>query len=328
MKFREQPEYPSGWFETMIQVTLRSFGKRPAVDENRVTAAMRHGWRYQEPPLGERIPDEDYIGALQTSAWFTLDAETLFGALQGIVPEHEHLPPLPFPRIALDAIDDDGKPAPLVTCPLTESLAAEQYGVVVARTLVIFEIEQGALWDVLVDVVTLSDDGEIFARNVMGYHFTPGGFTADYEGMRLAAVARGDDPATVDALEEFDGSFSRIAWDTCVTALHLITASNVTNLRVHPHRKQRRDMQRQRFQPVEPRIYRVDVGAAGNETNGKSDRQYHVRWMVTGHYRHWPTGKKIHPDTGLPALWVPGYVKGPAGAPWKGRPVHVVGKPT
>lgn len=78
-------------------------------------------------------------------------------------------------------------------------------------------------------------------------------------------------------------------------------------------RAERRRHER-RFGVRAPMIYRVDLAGAGDQKEGVSDRLYTCRWLVRGHWRHLPDGSKT---------WVRSYVKGPAGAPWKGKPIHV-----
>jgi hypothetical protein len=76
-----------------------------------------------------------------------------------------------------------------------------------------------------------------------------------------------------------------------------------------PHRR----AHERRFGVAHPFVYFIDLRQAGDSKPGSGDRQYHHRWMVRGHWRHYD-GRRT---------WVRPYVKGPAGAPWRGRPVYL-----
>lgn len=330
MKLRESTEQAKGWLETAIPATIISLGKRPAVDYRRVQAAMAAGWRYEEP---NGPSSDDWLGALQTSAWFTVDSEVIHDAVLGAMPEHDELPPLPFQRMAYDALDGRGGD-PQFASPLFAFKHVRDDGDMYAHTLddlqaqdahtvncmTVFEIQQGQLWDAILDVTRIRNG----QSTLFGFHITPGGHTADYDALFLRwASEYGHEKA--EEMLWFDKQLGTLVWGTAVTAAHLITASNVINRRILPVRQQRREWQRQRYGPVEPRIYRVDIVEAPEVRDGHTDREYHVRWMVRGHYRHTAHGDYKHPRTGAPATWVKAYVKGPAGAPWKGRPKHVMG---
>lgn len=73
-----------------------------------------------------------------------------------------------------------------------------------------------------------------------------------------------------------------------------------------------------------PQIYTIRIGAIGDsDPNATSERNYRHRWLVRGHYRRHQNGQHLVPGKGQCA-WVRPYVKGPEGAPWKGRPVYQV----
>lgn len=85
-------------------------------------------------------------------------------------------------------------------------------------------------------------------------------------------------------------------------------------------RPRRRAFQR-RYGVEHPNIYWVHVRSTDEPVEGKGDREFHHRWLVRGHYRRQETGTHIVPGKGA-CTWVRPYVKGPEGAPWKGRPIY------
>lgn len=54
--------------------------------------------------------------------------------------------------------------------------------------------------------------------------------------------------------------------------------------------------------------------ARNTASNTTMRREYKYRRMVRGHWRRLPEK----------SMWIKAYIKGPAGAPWKGRPVYKV----
>jgi hypothetical protein len=108
----------------------------------------------------------------------------------------------------------------------------------------------------------------------------------------------------------------------------LITARGVPRREQQLPRHQRKRIMRQRWAPRMPKLYYVDLAQAGEaeEIPGKT-RTYHVRWLVSGHWRHIEGGDSLctcweHRHSPRVATYIEPYVKGPPGAPWIGRPVH------
>jgi hypothetical protein len=340
MRFKEHVERASGWIDSSIMTQIQQMGADPAFDKRRVTEAMNYGWRYTE---AEGVPPERYLGALQTSAWFNIDSDMLDGVLQGADPTIDELPPLPFPRIALDARWAlRGTRSPLFAVSLEESQDASHHLMhaqkvlypgdpvpdatytLACATMIIFEIQQGMLWDVMT-TMTYIDRHKNWVRNptFFGFHVTSQQHLADHDGWRKYNMF-GWSEDEKDTVVEFDTFFGHLVWKTAVSAAHIITATNIRNVRVLPKRKQMRDLNRRhRYAPIEARIYRVDINQNTLVTSGASDREFHCRWMVRGHYRRTAHGEYRHPVDGSPASWVRAHIKGPAGAPWKGRPYHV-----
>lgn len=107
-----------------------------------------------------------------------------------------------------------------------------------------------------------------------------------------------------------------------VQLLHVL---GVRTPEIYIPRAQRRDFQR-RFGYDHPTLYRVDLRSAGDEhEEGVSDIVYRHRWLVRGHYRAQSNGPHFVSHKGA-CTWVRPYIKGPAGAPWKGRPVYMTGE--
>lgn len=85
----------------------------------------------------------------------------------------------------------------------------------------------------------------------------------------------------------------------------------------------RRRYQR-KFGQEHPKIYFVNLGHSGEPERNRAGggiREYQHRWIVRGHYRLDDNGRYIVPGKGQ-CTWVRAHVKGPEGAPWKGRPIH------
>jgi hypothetical protein len=106
----------------------------------------------------------------------------------------------------------------------------------------------------------------------------------------------------------------------CVEACSLLGAVR-ESVRV-PRQHKRAYRRAQPSAPPFPTIYKVDLHGAGDPEGSGSGREYHCRWIVRGHYRSEPNGEYDVPGKGK-CGWVRAHVKGPAGAPWRGRPVHV-----
>lgn len=109
-----------------------------------------------------------------------------------------------------------------------------------------------------------------------------------------------------------------------ITAAHLLTARGVRHTARTFPRAQRREMTRKLRLLQPPRVYFIELDPKGQHPEGgASDREYHVRWLVRGHWRLSAHGDTFVRAKGGPCVWVRPHIKGPAGAPWKGRPVHV-----
>ena len=137
----------------------------------------------------------------------------------------------------------------------------------------------------------------------------------------LTADASSHYPFTQDA-EERERIVQQTGLDPLVGAMNahfaislvqIIDVLGARHVQLDVPRPHRRAHER-RFGLPHPQVYFVDLRQAGEKKAGAGGHQYNHRWLVRGHWRHLPSGRRT---------WVRPYVKGPAGAPWRGRPVYV-----
>jgi hypothetical protein len=236
------------------------------------------------------------VDHLSTAAYFLLDPADSRAALLSSPPEQETFPPLPFPRIWIEM----SHLTPLVR--LTGD-GTESHGTLDLLGVAIAEVEQGRVWDI----------------------YLPFQFDAEAEFFFLAGRIG---PSTVivadDSLIYGDATFAAIR-EIAVGAVHLVTARNAPPEEVMLPRHQRKRL------PPRPdgsslRLYYVDLHAAGDHESASAaaSREYRVRWLVRGHWRHLLRGRTFCTCCDPPqiASWVAPYIKGPPGAPWKGKQVH------
>jgi hypothetical protein len=176
--------------------------------------------------------------------------------------------------------------------------------------LILSEVEPGQVWDI-----------------GMGYHFSEseeGGLCPKdaflFSTDRVTPQGIVPKPAAGDPETDKFRKVSEFVRGLAVTAAHLIVADRVPVREWPVPRHQRKQMRRRGLEA--PRVYFVDLAESGEIKPGRGEREYHVRWLVTGHWRLNPNGKTFVKHKGGVCSWVKPYVKGPAGAPWKGRPVH------
>jgi hypothetical protein len=299
-------------------ILLQQAGEHLEADETIVELAMK--------PLSESAFRPDYvyskvetesvfIGLLRTAGYFVLDRDEALPAINSDPPVGEILefPPLPFPRIWIETRDDRG-PSTLVTYEGEndeDDLNILGVGII--------ERDPGKQWDVLMPFEFQPKGGEARGFSVIGHSITPTGFADEVDRATWNEAEGEADPATAII-------------GLAITAAHLITAERVPQVEIPIARPQRkrweRELKRPRFEDG-PRVYFVDLKGAGEiraEGDG-SKREYRVRWIVRGHYYKHPGGKFDIPDKGK-CFFRKAYVKGPIGAPWKGRPVYVGGQGT
>jgi len=265
---------------------------------------------------------ERLLGALtaaRTGAIFVTEAkdgEALSGGW-------EELPPLPFPRCWFEVWDSD-EASPLAiathTDPSGQDLALIGYGIV--------EVEQCAEWHVY-GVFVLSPgwtDIEILSWDLL----TGEGL----DGVRGPLGLYGPDPDPicirvdkhmsrwVKGLDEEARGRLQLSLLTPAGIAQLIDVVGSVHEVVPLPRATRRRFER-RYRGAHPAVYFVNLRTAGDPLEiGHGESHYRHRWLVRGHYRRQNNGRFSVPGKGT-CTWVRPYVKGPVGAPWKGRPVYV-----
>lgn len=96
----------------------------------------------------------------------------------------------------------------------------------------------------------------------------------------------------------------------------LATARGAVTTQMGDRRTRRRWARGLGWKP--PTIYHLDIGGSHEATAEEGGRVYTCRWLVRGHWRHaGPEGR----------TWIRPYIKGPVGAPFKGRPTYTVRRP-
>ena len=215
------------------------------------------------------------------------------------------LPPLPYPRIAIEAEEQNGW--------LVSSTHGKVYSV---YAIFLSEREQGRVWDCLwywgdaEDLDRPYSDDEYYVPFVAWtIQAIPG------KKFHVSGAYEGHPGNTENIPEEAADTLVKFA----IELAQIISADKIPHEPIRPvSRQQKRHWDRKHPYVIttdKPRIYYVNLHAAGDTSHEKGDgtRVYHVRWLVRGHWRHYVNGK---------VTWIKAYVKGPVGAPWKGRPIY------
>ena len=268
-------------------------------------------------------PDEaadagrEFIAGLARTAAIYQVPDSAAEVFATLPPKEAGLPPLPFPRMWFDCIDEAGRLVPFLlltpsSLPEVETtFGAEGLGV---RWFAVAEQEVGGPWDVMIGWSRLKVNGA--GEGAIGlWRLTP---SPDGDGV-WAAEGSGFGPTTAER-DEVEAGAAALVRGCLLNAVHLVTARRVRHRPLGMPRSQRKALGR-RGMAMPPHLYRVDLSEAGEVRRGVSDREYHVRWLVQGHWRRHEGGTYV-PSKGGPCTWVRPYVKGPPDAPWKGRPVY------
>jgi len=278
-------------------------------DETLVSMALNPMWVTDHSEMAS--VNAGFTALLRTAGYFILDIEQVHEALMSEPPEGmPAFPPLPFKRVWIEAHRVGRGPVPYMLYDQTERY---EHGVRIPETRIevlgvgIVEVTARHVWDVYVPY-RLTDRR---SRLVVGaYRITP----------NEILMPRLDIDTDIGL---------RNLLMMAVNGAHLITAKNVPHREVVLPRAQRRGMDRGfKYPPRIPKLYFVDLAESGEIGEARpSGRTYRVRWLVMGHERHIPGGDHLctcwdHRHNPQLATWIPPHVKGPAGAPWKGRPVH------
>jgi hypothetical protein len=268
------------------------------------------------------VPAMDLLGACQST-----DAEDL------TLPALD-LPPLPYKRIAVESIEDQCFP---VRDRDSDRLLYE------IEAFTIIEEHQGLSW--IVSTYLKLGDSTL--------DLGPGDWVSivgKEKGDEVAAIAfrltadgkvttlTGSDGSWEDYSEHESGGPFEALRRIVIEAVHLITARGVTRTEYPVPRAERRNFTRSQKRYEHPKLYVVKIGGEVRKPSepGESGRVYRVRWMQQGHWRRFEhRGGKVQLPEGtlhplipdkivLSKTWIGSQIKGPPGAPWKGRPVYHV----
>lgn len=287
-------------------------------------------WLRQDAEMEISFDVEMFVKTLMcTGGLYRLDggADGTQGVLDSIwggLPVGE-LPPLPYPRMWFEARDAHGNYVPLWKGDAPEG----SWNGLDADTLWalgITEITPGTTWGVIAvrqQDWTYTADDEVRDLSALRYeriHALDLQMAPDSaEGMFVMPDA--DDDAKAESETAYRGAMATWA----LVLADIVTARNVDRREVPFGRKTRKQLQRAapggRFAP---RLYNVSIATATDDPLDETHRSLSVRFLVRGHWRvskalhaKWIDSKEAH------CVWVAAYVKGPAFAPWKGRPVYV-----
>lgn len=244
------------------------------------------------------------LAVARHSVLFTVDRDTLVQACGSAddAPVLE-LPPLPFPSIVVEPDED------AVWAVGDSERDPTMFGV---QAFAIEELVQGEEWRGL--LVCSDLDGKLLGptdefadgrlRNTdasfsLAFTLEPG----------LMAVRQLGEGAAAWRLMSPRSALGRLV----VEAVHFITARGVDHEPVRVDRADRRRAQRAGYTLPPQGPYWVVIRPPTTSEARRSGREYHVRWMVRGHWRRLDD---------LRRTWVRSYLKGPPGAPWKGTPVY------
>lgn len=272
-------------------------GERLAADEGTTTIALQ-----QRTPIGLDRENYDYykirdwcLGMVRTGAIYILPYEQLEPAWESLINMPlADLPPLPFPRIVLEA-EEGGKPCTLLRGEVNETLL-----------ITVLEVEQGREWNV-VHALDLGGEQLYFGYGIRRED------TNDGSNITVHYPVGMSDYYDLNSEEETRNLklSASLLMRMVVNAIQLITARNAPKVRQDMPRQQRRAFIR-KYKIEPPTVYRVKLEQAGS-AEGTAGWHYKVRFLVCGHWRHYSDGSRT---------WVHPYIKGPPSAPWKGRPVH------
>jgi len=232
---------------------------------------------------------------LSAAAYYLLDAVDSRPALLSSPPEQETFPPLPFTRVWVEMTH---------LTPLLRFVDKHDDKHMDILGAMVIEVEQGRVWDIYLPF-QMDDEAE--------FYFIAG---------RIAP----DRAVVLDPAFNYGSLSFTVIRQLAIGIIHLITARNAPPQEVRLPRPQRKRIARDpRSASAASRVYYVDLHTAGEtETSLGSSREYHVRWLVRGHWRHIASGRTFctccNPEQ--IATWVAPYIKGPPGAPWKGKQVH------
>lgn len=250
----------------------------------------------------------------QHSILMTVDRDTLTVACQSAEPGELELPPLPFSSIVIEPERDE------IWYVGPSEDKEPNLGV---QTLCIQEIDQGREWRGFIigtDPAGLILGGKETEELLRSKYPLPDNVNMDTMlaldfHLHGDTLEVGETLATGHRSTRKENRHESALGRLIVEAVHFITARGVSLTEIGISRAERRRAAARRYQ-LPARLYWVTVTDEQiTQPRSLSDREYHCRWLVRGHWRHFRDGSRT---------WIRPYVKGPAGAPWRGRPVYRV----
>jgi hypothetical protein len=250
------------------------------IDEGSVATALTpmHVGQSETPEQRERL----LAGLLRTGTVFVLSSDDVPGFSDELMDlawePWDGLPPLPFTRIWIEC----GSPLEMEPVPFP------------------FEAQQEAdWWSGSWGYAIVGDESEWLVAQLQTDPVRQGGSYYPWQDDAIVDVSR----ITADASSHYplppneDGgeagevSLAMEAWFAImlVQAIDVMGSRGVAIPLPRPHR---RAFERQ-FGVSHPAVYFVDLEAAGDEPKaGRSEREYHCRWLVRGHWRTFADGRR------------------------------------
>lgn len=262
----------------------------------------------------------------KTSVLFVVDYDEYAYAVSSAydAPVLPELPPLPYPRISVECADDHvwpmaelgtGEPLwELEMFTINETIRGEEWAVCMLHRTAGSTKENPEMFVLFFSVKSDGSVTFLEADEEKGKMLPPTWTIKTEQQLREhAKKAEQIEGLLGERRIEGDDPHAALYRAIPVEFAHLINARGVEVEEIPLARAQRRRFSRSRL--VHPKVYFVVVGETSvSEREGRSDREYHCRWLVRGHWRRFENGTKT---------WVRPYIKGPAGAPWRGRPIYI-----
>jgi len=291
-----------------------------AVDEGIVTQSLDPMWVPSLEDYGQH--DQLLAAMLRTASYYVLDVSQAEEAIDSMPPALPSFPPLPFRRIWIEMQGTDKSyTGPVQYAQWDTTNEDGSNDIVDVLGIAINEVVRGREWQIFMPLVRVTNlpEGDVkipLTRTSMtlAFHLTP------TEILGPTPVGK--------TVKQWNIGHHAAMLQMAINGAMLITARGVHKTELQLPRAQRKRLARERWAPRMPKLYYVDLDRSGEEGPeiGKG-RIYHVRWLVSGHWRHVDTGDSLctcwdHRHSPRVAKYIDPYVKGPAGAPWIGRPVH------
>jgi hypothetical protein len=307
------------WEELEVTKLLRLSNEVLPINEAVTRMAMNPLWLADEPDKRDQaqlnVRQWDMLNAvLRTGGIFVFQREDI-PPLE--VEPIEVLPPLPFTRVWLEIananpgelqfVDNDGRMSWTRGFAIIEEEPGERWHIVTPL------LDRQGLIELL-DAGVAPEKAFMYATTLKDYPLK----RYEEHGMIAAAVGRpGIDFDLGDERLNQRMVLMALLPEMLIQVLHTLGVVTEPTQLPRPRRREFRN----RYGYEHPVPYRVHVRSVPEPKQGKGDREYHHRWLVRGHYRKHERGTHFVRGKGV-CTWVRPYVKGPNGAPWKGRPIY------